>query len=454
MAQIILRFFPRLLLALGLLILVSCGKDSENSVAEKPLELPITSDVDFFQKISSTSYICEEAECPSYTVAVAVNNLGSLQPTWCTGTVLKNGQVLTSKSCFGDYFFESQTSCKDHVLIKNLSGKIFGCENFLETSPERNEAAKDSASKISDYVLMDIPGISANKFPVLSEEKGELFPGKKSSVWAINHWSESDLEVTLEHKKCFYQNKSLISPWGRENESSHLFLSKCEMTKSARGAAILDTKNAVSGIVHTVSTQQDLEIWDHRVLQGEVLAHYALGNSLACTKIGKNNFPYCDQKTYTDKKLSNLRNSIFTSFEELEALENTLKKEASADLDKYLRWTAQLRYVNEDLLYEVDFIPTCFTYADIWLLEFRGGLFNMFYDKSASVFKAWPDYKIYSGLDEHFNIKTDLQDTGELLYEIKFSPRDLKKHNKTNLTVFNTKQKILVAALKDVAFCQ
>ncbi len=436
------------------IFLSGCGKDSESGPAQKPITPPITGNSDFLGKVSATSFFCDEAECPSYTVAVAVNNLGNIHPTWCTGTVLKNGQVLTSKSCFGEFFFEAKTSCQDHVLIKNLSGKVFGCSKIIAVSETKSEDAVDSATKIDDYVLLEIPEISASRYPSLAEQKGDLTPGQETSVWIANHLVEAGLEVALEHKKCFYQNKSLISPWGMEGDTSHLFLSKCELPKSARGAAILDSSNKLSGVVHTISSAADLEIWDLRVLEGEVLAHYALGNTLSCTALGNNDYSYCDQNNYSDIDLTELRKSIFTHFDDLEVWDANIKKYAESDLHKYLRWTSELRYVNQDLLYEVDFIPTCFTYGKIWLQEFRGGILNMFYLKEASIFKAWPNYQLFSGLNGHFNAQTDLADNGEQLYEIKFSPRDLKEKNKTNLTVINTKNNSLIVELKDVPFCQ
>lgn len=442
------------ILILGIFLITSCGKNSEDGASLQPVTPPITGNSDFINKVTSTSYFCDEAECPSYTVAVAINNLDSINPTWCTGTVLKNGQVLTSKSCFGEFFFEAQSSCLDNVLVKNLSGKIFGCSGFVSLSDEKNEAAKDDASKISDYVLMNIPEITANRYPALSDNKENLKSGDEVSVWIANYWFESGLEIALEHKKCFYQNQSLISPWTIAGESSHLFLSKCDLPKSARGSAILDSLNKLSGVLHTTTVTSELEIWESRLLEGEELAPYALATTLACTTLGKNDFAFCDQTFFNDKKLSNLRNEIFTHFDDLDKWDQEIKDYAAADLHKYLRWTSKLRYVNEDLLYEVDFIPTCFTYGKIWLQEFRGGLLNMFYDKEASIFKAWPNYQLFSGINSHFNVKTDLLDSGEQLYEIKFSPRDLKKTNKTNLTVINTKNNIVVAELKDVPFCQ
>lgn len=439
---------------LALVLLSSCGKNSSDGPTQQPITPPITGNSDFLSKVVSTSYFCDEAACPSYTVAVAVNNLGNVNPTWCTGTVLKNGQVLTSKSCFGDFFFEAQSSCVDHVLVKTLDAKIFGCAGIVSVSDDKNEAAKDAATKIADYVLLDIPNISAKLYPHLAEQKGDLVPGQETSIWIANHWFATGLEVALEHKKCFYQNKSLISPWGNDGDSSHLFLSKCDLPKSARGAAILDSNNNLSGVLHTTSVASDLEIWDMRILQGEVLAPYALGNTLACTTLSDKDYAFCDQKNFNDKNLSNLRNNLLTKFDDLDKWDAQIKEYAEADLYKYLRWTAKLRYVNDELLYEVDYIPTCFTYGKVWLQEFRGGLFNMFYDKSASIYKTWPNYQLFSGLNADFNAQTDLMDVGEQLYEIRFSPRDLKKDSKTNLTVINSKNNNIVVELKDVPFCQ
>lgn len=437
-----------------ILSVISCGKSSDGGGEGIIVTPPITTNASFLGKVQETSYFCDEAECPNYTVAVAVNILGNVNPTWCTGTVLSNGQVLTSKSCFGEYFFESQSSCLDHVLVKTLKGEIFGCAKVLSYSQDPSDSAKDFAAKISDYVLLDVPQIKSDRYPALAEEKGSLGPSKSASIWAVDHWFEDGKEVALTHHKCFYQDKSLVSPWGKNSASPHLFLSQCELSKSARGAAVLDSNTEIMGIIHYTSKKEDLEIWDHRVLDGEVLEHYALATTLACSSISKSNYEYCDQKLFSDNKLTTLRNSIFTGFDDLDKWEAEVQEFAKSELHKYLKWTAKLRYDNTTLSYAVDFVPTCFMNGKVWLLEFRGGLFNMFYDKSGSVFKAWPKYEIYSALNKDFNAKTDLLDNGEYLYEIKFSPRDLKKDNKSDLVVINSTTQTVLVELKDVPICQ
>jgi len=437
-----------------LITLTGCGKDSGGGEGSIKVTPPITGNSSFLGKVQETSYFCDEAECPNYTVAVAVNNLGDVNPTWCTGTILKNGQVLTSKSCFGEFFFESNSSCIDHVLVKNLKGEIFGCSGVESYSPAASEIAKDKAAKISDYVLLNIPQLKSDRLPKVIEAKSNLQSADEVSLWTIDHWFEDGKEVALTHHKCFYHDKSMISPWGKQSASSHLFLSQCELSKSSRGAAILDKNNQVAGIVHYTSKKEDLEIWDHRVLNGETLEHYALGNTLDCSPISTTDYEYCDPKKFSDNKLTDLRNTIFTSFDDLDKWEAEVKALAEGDLHKYLRWTAKLRYDNISLSYIVDFIPRCFTNGKVWLLEFRGGLFNMFYDKSGSVFKAWPKLEIYSALNKDFNAQTDLLDEGEYLYEIKFSPRDLKKDNKSDLKTINTSTNSLVVELKDVTICQ
>lgn len=432
-------------------LLVSCGKSKSGDEATRFIP-PITGNENFLDRVNATAFFCDEADCPDYTVAVAVNNLGNLNPTWCTGTVLKNGQVLTARSCFGDYFFDSPNNCKENVLIKTLSGSVLGCDKVLNLSAPAGESAKDPASKISDFVLLGVPLATAKNFPGLENEKGDLKPGSTTAVWHVNHWYDDGLEVALEHKQCFYQEKNLISPWEKPNP--HLMLSQCALPLSARGSAIFDKGKQIVGIVHTISKDKDLTIWDHRVLPNEKLDHYALGNTLSCTGLIPSTFDYCDQKNFLDVHLVNLRQEIFTQFNDLEKWTAHVKEYAELEQDKYIRWTAVLRFVNEDLLYEVDFIPQCFQDGRRWLEEFRGGLFNMFYDKSGSVFKEWPFFKIFSGLNSHFVLKTELFDTGELLYESHFSPRDLKKKGKSDLRVINKHTQKVVSELKDVPFCQ
>lgn len=451
MAQLRYKFPFYSALICVLLFLSGCGKDSDDA-ATVVITPPISGNQNFVEKVRSTAYFCDEAECPSYTVAVAVNNLGNVDPTWCTGTVLKNGQVLTSRSCFGDFFFEAQTSCQENVLIKTLADEVYGCRDVIAVSTP-SVSAKDPAAKIEDYVLLDIPKIKANKYPTLAEGKGLLTPGQDASLWIVHHWFESGLEVALENKKCPYQNQSLISPWGKLSESSHIFISKCDLPPSAKGAVVLDSRNEIGGIIHSISKKEDLDVWEQRVLEGEKLSHYALGNSFACTILKNKEHDYCDQQQFTDSKLISIRNEIFMEFNDLDKWQAHVEEFAETTQHKYLKWTAKLRYINSELLYSADFIPTCFTSADVWLQEFRGGLFNMFYDQSGSVFAAWPNYQLYSGLDGHFNLTTDLQDAGEMLYEIKFSPRDLKKKSRSNLTVINTLTNQVVIELKDVTFC-
>ena len=100
------KYFFSLLMTITF-FLYSCGKGSSNEGAGIIATPPITGNSSFLNKVQETSYFCDEAECPKYFVAVAVNNLGDAHPTWCTGTVIKNGQVLTSKTCFGEFFLKA-----------------------------------------------------------------------------------------------------------------------------------------------------------------------------------------------------------------------------------------------------------------------------------------------------------------------------------------------------------
>lgn len=440
------------LVLLTLALLPSCGKNSseDSGVRVTP---PLSGNINFLEKVASTAYFCDEAECPSYVVAIAVNNSGNANPSWCTGTLLKSGQVLTSRSCFSQYFFESSVSCSENILIKSLAGDIWGCSAVISESQWPIDSAKDPASRIQDYVLLSVPSAQSKNYPSLNHNFEELKDNAVASVWYANHWYEEGLEVSLQNKKCLYKEKNLISPW--EKQSTHLMLAHCELPKSARGSGIHFSGKNISGIIHTLSKSNDLDIWSQRILPEVKLQNYALGNSLSCSGLTSESDPaLCEQKNYIDFKLANLRTEMFTEFNDLEKFETQVKEYARYEKDKYIRWTASLRYVNEDLLYEVDFIPECFMNNRQWLEEFRGGLFNMFYDKTASVFKEWPLLKIFSGLDSTFQMKTELFDVDNMLYESVISPRNLKKHNQSNIKVIKKTDQSIVTELKDVGYCQ
>jgi hypothetical protein len=428
-------YFLSIMLIGQLALLEGCGKkeqnpsegSSQNSSRQRE-RLPQVTDIEEY--LSKQDVICPDGEaCPSYLVKIVAfeDNI----PKICTGFLVNPETVATSSSCLPKLLRLAGQNCSEDVTFffpktYSRSFERVACDSVLMAS---DLPAKDPIFWRDDVAYLNL------KKPIYSRrnlafDRNGIDDSKDYQVWGMDQ--VDDKSAIIRRLNCEGVHHSYVNPFASKSTSPNMLFAGCSIKKSMTGAAILDGRGRVRGMVSVAISEGIRSYIESTGLLTDPLKEMFHASNFACSPLIFDSSVEDERectKVMDSATLDGLRRDILKNDDHYEDFVSKFEN-ALSGLSRYLNFSVSLNSSGD--FKEMVVAPKCFKNVSKWInsLDTSRGNYSFQLSLPKKILKRTINSKGIFGAQELEDGKQDVF--------FQFSAKQLKKNQKSYIYMWNS----------------
>lgn len=415
----------RIFILLTLLSLtLSCGREAEDT----PLESSdnsrgVQAEESYTGFISNQKVDCFEDQCNEAIAKLVVIEKNSIR--YCTGTLIKGNQILTSASCLPSASRISHLKCSNESNLNIYAifpqtgfapAKIASCDKVEFTNHNTNPNPSLWKADIAVISLKENIERKAMKF-----SRTGITSKTKISAWTVNY--KTDFLGELKQEKCEVLFDTYLNPFSKGRYSPMLVMSQCDLGEGSVGAPIV-SGGRVLGVYSKEMNHRLKQYLINTGQMGEVFDNYYHFSNLACSRF-TNEFVTRKLPKSCNKKLSlnalEIKRNAFLKDRSFHGKTFLKVKKLMEEERSYFYQTIVFIPDESGTMYETHLgRPKCIWKSRDWIDKHRTRRGKIY--SSATVTFEKPNFIIKSKLSSKLKPMSIIEDWGFKKYTFNFNP--------------------------------